>query len=139
MDIWDEGREPADPTSILFCGEGFLPSSISSALRSNIRKVTRVQGTGPGEEPKLLYWGWSVGCGLETLKPCGHWGREGSSSAPSLSPALPPNRLNKWGLGGPAQLPHFQQRSIHRSRAALSYTIHSTFPLLKLGASLHLG
>lgn len=92
VDIWDEGREPADPTSILFWG-GCLPS-VSSALGSNSRKVTRVQGAGPGEEPKLWNWGWSVGCGLETLKPCGHWGREGSSSAPPFSPALPPNRLN---------------------------------------------
>lgn len=51
VDIWNEGRESADPTRILF--EGCLPSSVPSALTSNNGQVVRVQGAGPGEEPKL--------------------------------------------------------------------------------------
>lgn len=77
-----------------FGGRGCLLSSVSSALGSNSRKVTRVQGAGPGEEPKL--WNWGVECGvwtgdLEALWPPGEGGQQ---LRPPFSPALPPNRLN---------------------------------------------
>lgn len=49
VDIWDEGREPAHPTLILF--GRWLPSSVPSALRSHSGKMVRVHGAGRGEEP----------------------------------------------------------------------------------------
>lgn len=83
VDIWDEGREPAHPTLILFAG--WLPSSVPSALRSNRGKVVRVQGAGLGRGTQAVESG--VECGmwtgdLEASLPLGEG--VGSSAPPPL-------------------------------------------------------
>ena len=95
VDICDEGRQPAYP----YIDPAGYPPQFPPPQDLTAGRWSEFRGPALGEDRKLWNRRWCVGRGLETLKPCGHWGK-GVAAPPVLplpapfSPTLLPNRLN---------------------------------------------